>query len=176
MVDANGLTEAKTWSPQQLQFQVWLASPPSERQPTTQHAFAREVGVHPVTLSEWKRLPGWGSAVYTLAHALLENDLVPILHAQAREARRGSLPHAQWLFDLAGKWSPKHRLEHTGAGGAPLSLTHEFDYGTYQAQFAGLLSSRAAELTVAGADGALESLDSAHPNGAPGVLADGPPA
>jgi hypothetical protein len=112
--DPAGLTDPNPWSAGQLQFQVWLALPPKERMPRTQKALAREIGVHETTLCEWKRLPGWGAAVYALAQAALDNDLVPILQAQAREAKRGSLQHAQWLFELAGKWSPKSHQEHSG--------------------------------------------------------------
>ena len=119
------LNQAKEWSAAQLQFQAWLALPPKERTPRTQQALARVLEVHETTLSDWKRLPGWGAAVYALAHAQLEHDLVPILQAQAREAKKGSLAHAQWLFDLAGKWSPKQRLEHTGKDGASIEITLE---------------------------------------------------
>lgn len=102
------------WTPEQLRFQVWLTTLPTERHPRTQQAYAKTVGMAEETLSRWKRLPGWGAAVYALAHQALDNDLVPILQAQAREARKGSLPHAQWLFDLAGKWTPRAKVEHGG--------------------------------------------------------------
>lgn len=114
MGSMQGPTRANLWSATQLRFQAWLALPKAERQPAHQRLLARELGVDPSTLSDWKLLPGWGAAVYELARQTLENDLVPILQAQAREARKGSLPHAQWLFDLAGKWTPRAKVEHSG--------------------------------------------------------------
>jgi hypothetical protein len=112
--DPSALSGANHWTAAQLRFQGWLATPPGQRQPQSQRAIAHELGVHPTTLSDWKRLEGWGAAVYAIALAELENDLVPILQAQARHAKLGSLPHAQWLFDLAGKWTPRARMEHSG--------------------------------------------------------------
>jgi hypothetical protein len=119
--------QPKAWSPAQLHFQVWLATPRAERQPKSQRELARELNVNHCTLSEWKRLPGWGDAVYALAEQQLRNELVPILDAQVREAKKGSLPHAQWCFELAGAWSPKQKHEHTGPSGAPLQFTFQID-------------------------------------------------
>lgn len=120
-------TPAKTWSPDQLAFQAWLALPSAARSPKTQQALAKDLGHDPATLSDWKRLPGWHEAVYDMAHAAVTGELVPVLHAQVREAKKGSLPHAQWLFEVAGKWSPKQRLEHSGRDGAPLVFTIAID-------------------------------------------------
>lgn len=116
------LTGPKAWTVDQLRFQLWLATPGPDRKPGSQRLLARELGVHYVTLSEWKRLPGWGDAVYALAEQQLRNELTPILEAQVRQAKRGSLPHAQWCFELAGLWSPKQRHEHTGRDGQPIDV------------------------------------------------------
>jgi hypothetical protein len=107
-------TEAKPWSPDQIAFQAWLALPPVVRVPRQQRQLALLLEVHESTLSDWKRLPGFGDAVYALALRHVVSELVPVLHAQVRQAKRGSLPHAQWLAEITGKWSPKHRLEHDG--------------------------------------------------------------
>ena len=63
--------------------------------------------------------------VHDLAVRYVVADLVPVLHAVAREAKKGSLPHAQWLFELCGKWSPKTRHEHSGGEGGPLKIVIE---------------------------------------------------
>jgi hypothetical protein len=109
-------TTANPWKPDQLKFQAWLALPSSERHPKTQKQFAQLLEVHETTLCDWKRLPGWHEAVYELALNIVVGELTPIMYAQVREAKKGSLPHAQWLFDLEGKWSPKQKIEqeHTG--------------------------------------------------------------
>lgn len=65
--------------------------------------------------------------MYALAVSELTGELVPVLQAQVREAKKGSLSHAQFLFELAGKWSPKSRHELTGDGGAPLTFTIAID-------------------------------------------------
>lgn len=104
-------SNAKTWTPDQLTFQAWLALPAAARDPKQQRQLAGMLEVHETTLSDWKRLPGWHDAVYELAMRHVVSDLVPVLYAQVREAKRGSLPHAQWLFEIAGKWTPKQKIE-----------------------------------------------------------------
>lgn len=68
------------------------------------------------------------------------------------------------------------RQEHTGLGGAPLAVKHEFDYVGYSAAFAQFASGRATELTLVGTDGADESLDPARADAPASVLPDGPAA
>ena len=106
----DGLTEAKRWTPDQLKFQAWLALPSSARSPKTQRQLATQLEVHEVTLSEWKRLPGWNEAVYDLAMEVIRGELTPILHAHAKLARK-NLDSAKWLFELAGKWTPKQQTQ-----------------------------------------------------------------
>jgi len=106
-----------------LKFQAWLALPPSVREPRSQQALAAQLEVHEVTLVNWKKLPGWGDAVYALAFERLRGELVPVLGAQIAQAKKGSLPHAQWLFQLAGLWEPKAAL--TGGDGGPLRIVIE---------------------------------------------------
>ena len=118
-------TGAKSWTPDQLAFQAWLAVPSAVREPRSQQELARQLERDPATLSSWKKLPGFADAVYVLAVERVVADLVPVLHAQVAQAKKGSLPHAQWLFELVGKWSPKQRLEHTGGTGGPLRIVIE---------------------------------------------------
>lgn len=120
-------TGVNTWTPDQMLFQAWLSLPSSCRDPKSQKSYAAAHGVAEETLSRWKRLPGWHDAVYDLALSHVLGDLVPVLHAQVVQAKKGSLPHAQWLFEVAGKWSPKQRLEHSGSDGAPLVFTIAID-------------------------------------------------
>jgi hypothetical protein len=112
----------KSWSADQLLFQRWLATPSHQRQPRQQQQLARQLGHDPATLSDWKKIPGWGEAVYELGQCELANELVPILQAQVREAKKGSLAHAQWCFELAGVWSPKQKHELTGRDGQPIDV------------------------------------------------------
>jgi tetrahydromethanopterin S-methyltransferase subunit C len=98
-----------------LAFQAWLAIPSASRDPRSQRELAAQLEVHEVTLSDWKRLPGWAEAVYGLALSRVVGDLVPVLHAQVAAAKKGSLPHAQWLFELCGKWTPKAHVDHAVA-------------------------------------------------------------
>lgn len=87
--------------------------PTAERDPKKQDQFARLIERDSATLWRWKQLPGWNDAVYALAHEHLTGELAPIMHAQVKEAKRGSLSHAQWLFEVSGKWTPKQKHEMT---------------------------------------------------------------
>jgi hypothetical protein len=114
------------WTADQLAFQAWSALPASARRPKSQQGLAVQLGVDETTLGRWKRLPGWHEAVYKLALDHLRLELVAVLEAQVRQARKGSLPHAQWLFQLAGVWEPgPSRHEHGGPGMAPLRVLIE---------------------------------------------------
>ena len=110
------------WNANQLAFQAWLALPKTAREPKSQQAFAKTIDVTESTLSHWKHLPGWGDAVADLAIDLVKNELAPILYAQAAAAKKGSLPHAQWIFELAGRWSPARRVEVSGPGGEAIPI------------------------------------------------------
>ncbi len=125
MAAPTALIPAKAWTADQVAFQRWLATPPSAREPRSQKALAAQLEVHETTLSDWKREPGWGEAVYAHVAASLEGELVGVLHAQIAQAKQGSLPHAQWLFQLAGLWEPRSTTEVRGAGGGPLRIVIE---------------------------------------------------
>lgn len=100
----------KQWTPDQLKFQAWLALPSSEREPKQQKQLARLLEVHEVTLSEWKRLPGWHDAVYALTLSEVKGELGPILQAHAKLARQ-NLDSAKWLFEVTGVWVPKQQQQ-----------------------------------------------------------------
>lgn len=106
-----------------MKVQAWLSLPPALREPRSQRALAAALEVHEVTISDWKKLPGWGEAVYALAFEQLRGELVAVLGAQVAAAKKGSLPHAQWLFQLAGLWEPKAAL--VGGDGGPLRIVIE---------------------------------------------------
>lgn len=116
---------ATAWTTDQVHFQGWLAVPSAAREPRSQRELAAQLEVREATLSDWKKLPGWHDAVYALALDRLMGDLVPVLQAQVAAAKKGSLPHAQWLFELAGKWDPRMRHEHAGDGGGPFRIVIE---------------------------------------------------
>jgi hypothetical protein len=122
-VATRDLAPAKPWTADQMKVQAWFSLPPALREPRSQRALAAQLEIHEVTISDWKKLPGWGEAVYALAFERLRGELVPVLGAQIAEAKKGSLPHAQWLFQLAGLWEPRAAL--TGGDGGPVRIVVE---------------------------------------------------
>lgn len=117
--------EVKPWSPDQEAFLAWLALPSFAREPRSQRAFAAQLEVDEATLSRWKKLPGFGAAVARLALEQVKAELAPILFAQVVQAKKGSLPHAQWLFEVTGVWTPRSAHELTGSGGSALRVVIE---------------------------------------------------
>jgi hypothetical protein len=104
---------AKKWSKKQIQFQEWLARPKYARYPPNQELLADEMGVHCVTLSKWKRKPGWVEAVNDLARAGLEQSLPEVYGALIREAEKGSIHHIRTVLELVGQLGPEVTDERT---------------------------------------------------------------
>jgi hypothetical protein len=121
-VEIPALSPAKAWNGDQEKLQAWLATPPSERRPRTQRALAAELEVHETTLTDWKRLPGFAEAVAAMVLPIVKCDLSDVLHAQVKEAKKGSLEHAKWLFLVTGLYRPTSTHEVTGAGGGPFTI------------------------------------------------------
>lgn len=103
-------TPANQWTPDQLKFQAWLALPSAARNPKTQQALAKALGVHETTLPDWKRMPGFTEAVYALVLSEVKSELAPILHAHAKLARQ-NLDSAKWVFEVTGVWTPKQQQQ-----------------------------------------------------------------
>jgi hypothetical protein len=109
-------SDAKEWTSDQLQFQLWLALPTSARKPKTQRAFAELIGVHESTLSDWKALPGFRSAVSALALDLLKDDVPDVLFALRKYAKKGSAQHIKMFLEMLGLYEEKHNLQVTVKG------------------------------------------------------------
>ncbi len=81
-------------------FAQWLVMPPDEREPRTQAALAKELGVTPVILSNWKANQSFMRAVYKSAGRSMRLDwLEPILKHQyaiaiSRSAKPSESTHA----------------------------------------------------------------------------------
>lgn len=119
-------TGANPWTPDQMAFQAWLALPPSIREPRSQKELARQLERDPSTLSDWKKLPGFGEAVYALTLRYVLGRMPAALAAQVRMAEAGSLAHMQWLAEVCGLWErgpTRHEL--AGAGGGPFRIVIE---------------------------------------------------
>lgn len=92
----------KEWSPNQLRFIEWLATPSALRDPQFQRDLAYELGVKEETLSRWKRLDGLTAAASSLSHKMLGDDLPDIFGALRREAMSGSYQHIKLVLEVTG--------------------------------------------------------------------------
>lgn len=101
----------KNWNANQLRFIEWLALPKSERKPKTQGAFAKELGVHETTLSDWKKLPGFMGEVTTLARGQLQNALTDIYAALVKAASSGDVQAIKLALEVSGEYTPKQKVD-----------------------------------------------------------------
>ena len=107
VVERPVLSPTKAWKPNQLRFMAWLALPEVMREPRGQRAFAEKLGVHEVTICNWKHLPGFGEGVFKLAREVVKSDeLSQILHGISRQARAGNIAAAEFVFRALGIMLP----------------------------------------------------------------------
>ena len=102
--DRNLSTNERQWTPDQLEFMLWLAMPEYQRKPRMQRAQAVKLGLSEPTLSNWKRLPGFSDAVIALTREFVKSsELAQILYAQVRKAKKGDTQAARFVFEAVGE-------------------------------------------------------------------------
>lgn len=101
----------KDWSANQRRFMEWLSLPSVEREPLTQRAFATALGVGEVTLSRWRKLPGFMAEVHKLITASLGDDYYDVMYSFKQEARKGSYQHQRMYFEMMGAYVEKHEVK-----------------------------------------------------------------
>lgn len=97
---------AKNYSREKREFIAWLATPPLERNINTQKAFAEKLGVHEVTLSEWRHQPDVVAEVNRLVDVHFADDYPEIADSFKRQAMLGSYQHQKTYFEMLGKYRP----------------------------------------------------------------------
>lgn len=94
--------DANLWDGSQRRFIGWLALPKAERRPKLQRDLAKEIGVDPSTLSDWKLLPGFIEEVNALARELVKHDIAEVLGVIRARARKGELAYVNMVLTMAG--------------------------------------------------------------------------
>ena len=95
-------TTSENFTADQLRFIDWLALPKAERRPKTYQLFAKEIGVHPDTLTDWKKIPGLMATSVQRSRELVKDHIADIIGALVRDAKKGSIPHIDRAFAMAG--------------------------------------------------------------------------
>lgn len=109
----------KIWSPEQLRFIEWLATPKRDRAPKTQQLFAREIGVNQDTLTDWKKMTGFRDDVFNATHQYLKSEMPEIMGALARKAKAGDVPAIKLATQLEGMLIERADVT---SGGEPIQL------------------------------------------------------
>lgn len=92
------------------EFIRWLATPELEREINTQKALAEKMGVHEVTLSEWRHERDVVAEVNKLVDEQFGDDYPEIAESFKRQAKLGSFPHQKTYFEMIGKYQPKQEV------------------------------------------------------------------
>lgn len=66
--------------------------------------------------------PEFAEHVAALAKQVAASAVLPTVQAFAKEAERGSFQHGMAILDMAGAYSPKQKVEHTGSSGGPVQF------------------------------------------------------
>jgi hypothetical protein len=103
---------SEKWTADQLVFIEWLSTPKMARSPKTQTAFAKQANVHPDTLSNWKRTPGFMDAVNALARLQLKDSLTDVYAALVKAATvREDVQAIKLIMEMSGEYTPKQKLD-----------------------------------------------------------------
>jgi hypothetical protein len=87
-----------------MAFAAWLSTPAADRQPKTQRAFAKTLGVAHSTLVEWRRHPAV-LAVLQGWRDTYKANFSQVVEALERKARKGDVPAARLLAEVLGELS-----------------------------------------------------------------------
>lgn len=104
----------ENWTPNQLKFIEWLATPKQDRKPETVELLAEELGVNPATMWRWKKLDGFQDAVNALARASVGSRLPEVYGALLREAEKGSFQHIKLALELSGDYVERSETKISG--------------------------------------------------------------
>jgi hypothetical protein len=106
------------WTPNQIKYIDWLATPRYSRTPPTQELFADECGLNPSTLWRWQKLDGFRAAVTARAREMVGDALPNIYGALVDKADRGDVPAIKLVLELTGEYT--QRQEVSGPDGGPM--------------------------------------------------------
>lgn len=104
----------ENWTPNQLKFIEWLATPKQDRRPETVELLAAEIGVNAATLWRWKKLDGFQDAVNALARSSVSTRLPEVYGALLREAEKGSFQHIKLALELSGDYVERSETKISG--------------------------------------------------------------
>lgn len=93
---------SENFTADQLRFIEWLALPKAEKKAKTQAAFAKEIGVHQDTLTDWKKLDGFMDLVVQRSRDLIKHAIPDTIAALVRSAKKGSIPAIDRVLTMAG--------------------------------------------------------------------------
>jgi hypothetical protein len=105
----------ENWTPNQLKFIEWLATPKQDRKPETVELLAGALGMNAATLWRWKRLDGFQDAVNALARAAVSSRLPEVYGALLREAEKGSFQHIKLTLELSGDYVERNETKISGS-------------------------------------------------------------
>jgi hypothetical protein len=103
-------------------FAQWMALPRRLRAPDTHGDMAKQLGVAPDTLSDWKKRDDFWVKVKDYRSTFLKETIPDILAAAVQAAKRDSVNDRKLLLEMAQEYLPVTRQEVTGKDGGPMQV------------------------------------------------------
>lgn len=110
------------WTTEQQAAIEWLALPSHLRNPKSQVELAAEIGVHPITITKWKRKPEFVKAFTELARNYLRGELPAVYGALTREAVEGDIAAIKLYLQLLGEITERSTITLEGSSDSPVAL------------------------------------------------------
>jgi hypothetical protein len=94
--------KTREWSEEQRLFMEWLLVPADKRMPHTITDYARQTGVSVVTLYNWKKTPGFMTALREALYQEVHEAMPDVLREIVRRARIGEVQFVDRYLSLVG--------------------------------------------------------------------------
>lgn len=103
-------------------FALWLAVPKRQRQPQSQGELAEKLGVHPDSLSDWKKREELWAIVAEHRDIWIRENVADVVDGLIKRAKDGAAPEVKLFLQLAGVYTETTRSEITGRDGKPIQV------------------------------------------------------
>ena len=128
----------KEWTPGQLAFIDWYGVPKGHRKPKTQAALARKLKVNEKTLRRWKKLPGFGDALFAASRRYLDLRFPNILGKMGDMAEDGDLAAMRLAGEVTNRFVPVQELRGSVRFGADVLATADEELRAWHEQRRGV--------------------------------------
>jgi hypothetical protein len=96
----------------------YMLNPENRHKPVTQ--ICKDLGISRKMWYEAMERPRFQTLYQEQSVAMTKHAVGPVINSVIKEATRGSLGHQKLVLEMAGVYTPKQQLEHSGPAGGPI--------------------------------------------------------